>query len=657
LHSALWPWFDALLRRYPVRDDLAGRWVLAAGALVLLPFVLAVAGLVASRCTPRPAGRLMRGIASRKLFFAAIALAILFCRFPLLLGGLYNMDEAEFTAAAEKLLVDPLYFRAVDNNTSGPLNIYPLLLPAAAGFSLDYTSSRLVGLAAIFFALYFLFRGFRLLASEETARLAVLFAFGFFATAGYPDFTHYSSEHISLLLQALALFAAMRVLKDPSRCSLALASLGALVSAGFFAKMQSVPSLLAATLAAFYCAVAHAKPRTSWRPVAALAAGAAPLPALVLSAVLISSLGHEAWMAYIRGNWAYGRARAGWLHDVPTLGPALLRTHEFEYLVLAMLALLAAASWHRFRPDPRQPLRRYLEYCVLAAGLLAAARHVSPPRGTEWTSYWGSLVLLLMALGTFWAIAVPFTGDSPTRRAGAMLGLMILAAFYSAYAPRIVAEHYLLLTVLPLSALMGLLLVAQSPGPWPSWRQPPHFAAGRETFLAFWLAVACAYLAYSAHATYGALWSPRKTVSSAEGEYLRRYVTPGGNLAVWGWRPDLYLETGTAMATRDVNLARDFDYTFPPAPDIADFYNHRFVRDLERRPAGYFVDALDISCCYFNDRATRSWELLPPVRDYILAHYDFLEERLKMRIWRRRPAADAPTAPVSLPSSPRTSPR
>src|SRR5262249_17754121 len=142
-----------------------------------------------------------------------------------------------------KLFYDANYFRSVDCGTSGPLNIYPLMLPAIFGLSPDYASSRLVALGSEFLCIYLLFITVARLAPEPVARLAILPLFGAFAVFRHQDLVHYSSEHIPILLVTFALYLAVRVLNNPQRYHVPVLFLGLLACAAFFSKMQALPMM------------------------------------------------------------------------------------------------------------------------------------------------------------------------------------------------------------------------------------------------------------------------------------------------------------------------------------------------------------------------------------------------------------------------------
>jgi hypothetical protein len=104
-----------------------------------------------------PTSKLQKFLLSNLIFITSLVTFILAARWPGFLPPMLNPDEALFTAGAIKLLKDPVFWRAVDTGSSGPLNVYPLTLPAFFGFRIEYASSRVIGLIMIIAAIVCLY--------------------------------------------------------------------------------------------------------------------------------------------------------------------------------------------------------------------------------------------------------------------------------------------------------------------------------------------------------------------------------------------------------------------------------------------------------------------------------------------------------------------
>lgn len=184
----LFQWFDAHPNSY---------W-----AIVAIPSLLWLGNIALS----------LRVTRSRKssvwdeTLFAALLLGVLAgWRWPYWLNANpYNPDESQFIAGAITLTRDPVFWRAVDGTTSGPLNFYSLLPLHWLGLPLDYFSARVTGLLLVWIAILACYRLTKSWYGIAAGRLAVLPLAGFFASVTDADFVHYSSEHVPLALTAIA---------------------------------------------------------------------------------------------------------------------------------------------------------------------------------------------------------------------------------------------------------------------------------------------------------------------------------------------------------------------------------------------------------------------------------------------------------------------
>jgi len=368
-------------------------WHMACYGWLALPAALAILNFFGW-----PKLRILR---LRTLFFLAIAFALFICRLPALLVSQMNPDEAQFLAAAEKLFVDPVFFRAVDTGTSGPLNIYPLMLPALAGLSPDFASGRAVGLLAIFASVYVVYRTFLLLAPDATARIATLPAAGAFCVLTNWDFLHYSSEHISFTLIAGAAFLLVGVVVEPQRAARRCFGLGVLISAAFFAKMQALPIIAAAALFALVYVRRH-----FWM----LILGMLPIPAVIVAMCLVTGVAGDFWEAYIVANYSYAQVAGqpiGWSFHYM----AIIREIHAMMIVCAAVFLLVrrpisgAVRWSAagfamitiatlFAIDaPHRAFVHYLLLLILPLTILTALPIMTAPLGRWRAMFFCALVV------------------------------------------------------------------------------------------------------------------------------------------------------------------------------------------------------------------------------------------------------------------------
>jgi hypothetical protein len=159
----------------------------------------------------RPAGAEKSSRWSGAIFGGLLLLFLLAWRWPYLFAAHeYNPDESQFIAGALTLQHDPVFWRAVDGVTSGPLDFYALLPLHWLGLPLDYFEARLTAVLLCWAALVFLYRRLSSLATPVVAACAILPAAVLFATVLDPDFVHYASELVPLAILAGAVASASR---------------------------------------------------------------------------------------------------------------------------------------------------------------------------------------------------------------------------------------------------------------------------------------------------------------------------------------------------------------------------------------------------------------------------------------------------------------
>ncbi len=601
LHAILWPFFRSLLLNYYSSPEFfAPVWVSRGLVTLFLPFALVLL------CFVPLWSPLRRVLCSRTVFWLSVAACLLYWRFPLLLGGASNVDEAEFTVSATKLLSDPVFFRSTNVGTSGPLNIFPLTLPALFGFSPDYTTGRAIALVIIFLTLFFLHRAFTELASDELGRVAILPALGFFSLATFPDFVHYSAELVPMLLTALAVLACVRTFRNPGNATRPLLALGFLVSAAFFAKMQSVPILAAAAAFAAITVYLSRQVRPWWRPALLLAAGFAPLPLLNFLVAAAAGVQHEAWLGYVVGNARYSRSPNNFFADAPVFAATLSATPEMQFLVMTLLALVTVTAYAVLRGDRERELLRFVGAGIVAAAAFAGLIRFKP------TSHIAATLIALAAVVI--AVALAFK-----RTFGLFSLALIGAAVMAIYLSPQKFPHYLELLIVPFSTLIAFLLIRQ----------------GRRLSTAF-IALALTLAAESS------LWNRAKanlseaheTMAYPGGSLIRTLTRPGSHIVVWGWRPELYLSAGRLPATRESNVF------------YSGFDADRILRDLKHTRPDLIVDAIDVSCCNIDNRALYGFEAVPSIDSYIHANYALVAEKYREKFYLRK---DLPLPAESLP--------
>ncbi len=421
----------------------------------------------------------------------AIALTLLAWRWPWLLAASeFNPDESQMIGGAMALARDPVFWRSVDGTTSGPLNYYVLLPIAWLGLPLDFFTGRLAGLAMAGGGGFALYCALRRITDEPVARLGVLPPTLFFATTVDPDFFHYSSEHVTLLLGPVSLWLIVRYRTDAAgglwNLRLAAVAAGAIP----WAKLQGVPIAGVLLLWIAWLAWSSATAVTA-RIRALLSVTLAGLAASLTFAVMTAWTGVFEVMLhrYVLQNAAYVDATA----NLPSSLPGLLRraTEFGQFTALLLLAVVLALS--ASVALGRQKRRPGELFWVAWVWLGAATFAIAVPR-REFLHY---LLLAVTPLALVAAVALAECWRGARARARQMLvAVFVVAGFAAPLAWR--AQH-------GVPFLIGGLL--------DQWQRPAH----------------------------------------GDGAILRTLRRPGDTLAIWGWSARTYIEAGMPQATRDTH--------------------------------------------------------------------------------------------------------
>jgi hypothetical protein len=230
----------------------------------------------------------------------------------------------------------------------------------------------------------------------------------------------------------------------------------------------------------------------------------------------------------------------------------------------------------------------------------------------------------LIASGLVIIAALSFGGKDgrplPSQIWGLFSATALLAtSIYAIYAAHRPYCHYLLLSVMPIALLIGnaLGLVLRTRG--------STAASSRVgvAFISLFLPTA-AFAAYS-HNGYGLnnRPPPRPEVVA-----VARYLKPGDLLAVWGWKPEYYVQTGTIMATRDSQTQRQIDLT-----KYREYFRQRFMDDLARNLPTVFVDGVSPGSFTYNIRKAHGLEDFPTLDNFVRNHYTLKEEINGVRIF------------------------
>jgi len=630
LRPVLYALFSRFVQHYGGPEPAFSAWYgICAIALLVAP-VLAVLNYL--RCAERSWGSRIPGwLCSRALLFTSIGVCLLLCRFPVLLQPELNPDEGQFLASADKLFWDANFFRANDCGTSGPVNVYPLMLPGAFGITPDFASSRIIALGTLFLSVCLLYATIRLIAADEIARLAILPVAGMFAAFKNVGLTEYSSEDVPVLLISIALYSAVRILRRPIGYRFPLFLIGFVSSAAFLAKLQAVPIMATLALIALAYVYVTRSAATLWSPVLFFLGGLAPLQVWNAATSLATGVWHDFWMSYIVTNLYYADARARFVSDMPRLLAYLDAYDDVRVFLFTFLGLSAAYLFLRLRRSLATTSVAFLGSAIAGAAAISVALFFYVSNFSGITSYIALIAIVTAPVFILLRWRETPLGRDPSRWFGLLVLLFTLSSAFSVYQAHRPFPHYLLFLFIPISSVIAWMLIRQTaPDSTSPYRQPMALA-----FVAVLAVFVVAGQAY--------LWGTQddrlfanipKTIRAPEGDYIRAATSPGGQIVVWGWTVAPYLASGRVPATRDTNMANFFRW-----PAITAYYRKRFLQEMRNNPPEMFIDAVGPASFAFTDPAVYGMQHFPEIESFVSSFYVVVGERFGERFYLRRDLA------------------
>jgi hypothetical protein len=637
LRPALYAFFSKFLQHYDSPEQAFFAWNTFCNIALLIPPALAVLNYLRRReySFPRHIPAL---IFSQTLLLTSIGVCLLLCKFPTLLEPELNPDEGQFLSSAHKLFYDANFFRAVDCGTSGPVNIYPLMLPSILGISPDFASSRVIALITLFLCIWLLYLTIRLIAPDEIARVAIVPAAGIFAVFKNVGLVEYSSEDIPILLAGIALYAAVRVLRSPADYRFPVFLIGFVSSAVFFAKLQAVPVLAALAGIALACIYATRSAGNYWRPILVFLAGVAPLPLLHTALCLATGVWRDFWMSYLVTNMYYADVESRFVANLPQFLTYLNTYDELRVFLFTGLGVAAAYVFQRMRPEPDEVSVAYIQSAAISAAAIALAILLYVSNLPAVGPYLALIAIATAPIYLLLRLRERPLGTDPVRWFGLLTFVFIVASMFAVYEAHRPFPHYLLFLFIPISSGIAWMLIrndASSDRPRPF---PVAFVA-----LTMTLTVVCQAYIWGTQDDH-VFNKPLRTLRAPEGDFIRSLTTPHGQIAVWGWTVAPYLSSGRVPATRDTNMANFFRW-----PLITAYYRDRFLEEMRRDPPELFIDAVGPASFALTDRAAYGFEKFPEIEFLVRTSYVHVADRYDEHYYLRRDLASQNAGSTSSP--------
>ncbi len=441
-----------------------------------------------------------------------------------------NVDESQMAAQAMRYAHDLTPWRSVEGESNGPLDSWLLL--AVHDLGLPYGYRTLHGTAALLLAAILLltYHAGRRLAGDAAALIGLAAGCWWLAWAPVQDFEHYASELGPCLLLSGAVALLVSATREPGRLSVRRAfGAGLLLGLMPWGKLQAAPVALALGGWALVDAFAFTSVRLPGRGryAAALLAGAIGPSVLLLGWVIRAGAGEEMWRAYVIAGLAHTAPRT-WLEHLRYIRDlAFLQPASPWFCGTALLAV--SALWLHRKADGAVAGRTLgLVAVLLLAGAYATLRPI-----TQWAHY-ALFCLGALVLGSSVAArSLLAARQRLRRRAGAAVLVIGLVPLPVAYFVRDNDLRDYLRT----------------------WHYESSHSFDGQAFLA--------------HA-------------------VRYYAPQTKSLAVWGWKPSLYVDLGVAPAVRNAG----FVYLHDGNP-AQEFLREGFMRDLQQSAPDTIVDVED----------------------------------------------------------------
>jgi hypothetical protein len=553
--------------------------------LVSYPTMVVAVGLLAIfyGVLEQSSGRVAQVLARDSTFLMLAVMTVVWGRLPVLWANfqLTHPDEPALVAQGLTLTRSPIFWYSIDGGTNGPLSSWPLAFPMLLGLEAEYSLARVVALVLELMTCIALFFTARGVWGAWVARVSIVPLVAFFALCRNPELVQYTSHHAALALMAGAALCAVLAMTSESPTKQRFIFLSAsLFGALPMAKLQyAYVGIVGCGLlaAAVVCSIlVHKKPI---RSLFALLGGLTFPVIFIGSAALVGSF-EDFFNSYVVSNLSY--VSAG---NVPVLQAAV---------------------------------SLYLDYSIWETG---GFKQFFRP------------ILWLFAFGLILQVTTRCCRPNRLHRIWiAASCLVFVIGVYSAVAPGRAFPHYVLVVVVPAVLLLVATIAFLRSGiqSSPVWVNVAFFAVVVSLTLGPQLSLFLS-APISGFQTTPENSSHRLAISAPASEVLK-ISQSGGRMAVWGYKPAYFVETGMLHGTME-NVSY---YQLRNSP-LKKYYIKRFLRDLERTKPEVFLDVIGPQTWdEYKDRAVYGHEKYRRIHEYISQHYEFVSDVDGVRIYKRK---------------------
>lgn len=493
----------------------------------------------------------------------------------------FECDEAQTLAAAQTLAQQPVLYRIADGASAGPLVIYCAGLSWIFGVSPTLFVARLtvvlfswIGASAIYF-------GIRTTGIEAAARLAALAVAFFYGLTEFWNYAHYNSEILPSTLCAVAtacLLGMFSKVPEPGRKQTnwrTLASLAALLlSMVPFAKLQLVPLALSIGLVVYARGLWIMEFR--WRPVVGYTVQLA-MSVLLFPVIFFLFI-------YFGGSFDY-----------------------FYHSYITNNLLYAASG--------------YASHWFVVGKLIKNGSEMIP---------WGMGMLISTLI--FVILGIASNNEKSTKKITPAILCMVFAgvATYCVLAPSRDYMHYLLLLPMPLSFAMGTVMAWMMQGA----NESPKIKIG--SMLAPFVLLGAMFPYLSGEIRSGMPWAgmayhwSQNPLNEIAAELKKRSHTPSDGLLVWGYHPELNIQSGIMQATRLSTTSAQIQQNA-----LTPFYRKTLLEDVQNHPPRFIVDDVCKGAFMYQEHSLYGPQCFPEFKEFLDSHYKLVGTYSGMQLYEK----------------------
>jgi hypothetical protein len=498
-------------------------------------------------------------------FIIALAACITIHRLPFLyITGYLNIDESQALVSAIKFQTDWVPWRSVDNGTIGPFMSWLLNIFHFLGLPLNYSTARIAGIACLTAQWSITYLALRLITTEALSRVLTCGGILFSVYSSQPDFVHYSSEHLpNAVLAGAWLCGVLWIVRKKHGYALAGAILLGLLP---WIKIQYAPFTVLFIFAALARTV-MANPKNCIKPAAGIIFSAA-IPTGVMTVILLATASFSDFFnSYILANLQYSDCPTQLRVPLLAFWPAMsFATKSFSYPLFTLI--LISVTVLIIHPQLISA-RVKIFFVWFLTGMIAAALAVS----TSGRAFWHYYLIVILA---------------QTIATGLFCGALIQELLNR------LPERLRFLTESLLFICLSILLL---------WPQSLANTKGKVS-------------RYKWDSSIRSSARSKQIVAGLKKKYSRMPI------ALWGYRPDIFVALDAIPATRDISTQNAVE-----SGRLCTYYRNRFLSDLKASRPPVLIDAVTSETFpSTNGTCLVGFEMFKELKTYVAENYVFSEE-------------------------------